>query len=120
MLLVGTRTNQNGTDSWRIFSPATQFIHIDVDPTEIGRNYEALRLVGDAAATLDALTEVLSATNLEARRRGRPALECRIASAWESFDADRRALLLSNAEGNIRPERVMAELQCCLRRRQPW
>lgn len=111
VLLVGTRTNQNGTDSWRIFSPTTQFIHIDVDPTEIGRNYEALRLVGDAAATLGALADALVASNLERRRRARPAMEKSIAAAWDNFDADRRSVLLSNTANNLRPERIMAELQ---------
>ena len=55
ILLVGTRTNQNGTDSWRLIPSGAKIIHIDVDPTEIGRNYEAMRLVGDAAETLAAL-----------------------------------------------------------------
>ncbi|MGD0026649.1 MAG: thiamine pyrophosphate-binding protein, partial [Xanthobacteraceae bacterium] len=47
ILLVGTRTNQNGTDSWTAYPPKAKYIHIDVDASEIGRNYEALRLVGD-------------------------------------------------------------------------
>ena len=56
VVLVGTRTAQNGTDSWSTFAPTAKFVHIDIDPTEIGRNYEALRLVGDARLTLAALT----------------------------------------------------------------
>ena len=42
-------TNQNGTDSWSLFPSRARYIHIDVDSREIGRNYEALRLVGDDA-----------------------------------------------------------------------
>ena len=38
VLLVGNRTNQNGTDSWKLFSPNTRFIHLDADPMEVGRN----------------------------------------------------------------------------------
>ncbi len=52
VLLVGTRTNQNGTDNWRQIPTSATIVHIDVDPAEIGRNYEAIRLVGDAAETL--------------------------------------------------------------------
>ena len=55
VLLVGNRTNQNGTDSWKLFSESTRFIHLDADPMEVGRNYEAMRLVGDAKLTLAAL-----------------------------------------------------------------
>ena len=31
ILLVGNRTNQNGTDSWKLFPRAARFIHLDVD-----------------------------------------------------------------------------------------
>src|ERR1700677_3233852 len=48
ILLVGNRTNQNGTDSWKVLPPDATYIHIDIDPLEIGRNYEAIRLCGDA------------------------------------------------------------------------
>ena len=59
VLLVGTRTNANGTDSWTLF-PRAKFIHIDIDGYEVGRNFEALRLVGDAKATLTAILEELT------------------------------------------------------------
>ncbi|RYY91574.1 MAG: acetolactate synthase catalytic subunit, partial [Comamonadaceae bacterium] len=57
VLFVGNRTNENGTASWTLFDRGAQFIHIDVDPDEIGRNYPCLRLLGDAASTLDALVD---------------------------------------------------------------
>lgn len=112
VLLVGTRTNQNGTDSWRLVPGTARLVQIDVDPVEIGRSYEALRLVGDAAETLDALRAALAGRDLASAAR-RPALEARIAAARARFADDRRPL----AEGNavpIRPERVMAALQACL------
>src|SRR5699024_931470 len=59
IVLVGNRTNQNGTDSWTLLPEDAQYIHIDIDPTEIGRNYESFRLVGDAKLTLAALKEKL-------------------------------------------------------------
>jgi acetolactate synthase-1/2/3 large subunit len=48
ILLIGNRTNQNGTDSWSLYPKDARYIHLDVDGGEVGRNYEALRLVGDA------------------------------------------------------------------------
>jgi acetolactate synthase I/II/III large subunit len=110
ILLVGTRNNQNGTDSWRLFPPGARIIQIDIDPSEIGRNYEALRLVGDAGSTLAALCDALARRDLSARAQARAALERRITAAWTEFDADRHPLIHRNA-GPIRPERVMAELQ---------
>lgn len=59
ILLVGNRTNENGTDGWTLLPQDAQYIHIDIDPTEIGRNYEALRLHGDAKLTLHKLEELL-------------------------------------------------------------
>ena len=55
ILLVGTRTNQNATDSWKLYPRGAKYIHLDADGQEVGRNYEALRLVGDARETLRAL-----------------------------------------------------------------
>jgi acetolactate synthase I/II/III large subunit len=113
VFLVGTRTNQNGTDNWRLIAPSTRVIHLDIEPTEIGRNYEAIRLVGDAATTLQALTARLELLDLSLRRSVRPALERRIAAAWLAFAAAHRPVAESKARP-IRPERLMRELQACL------
>src|SRR5262249_45553748 len=107
------RTNQNGTDSWRLLPPTASYIHIDIDPMEVGRNYEAVRLVGDAVTTLKALTAALLEQDLSLRASAREQLESRIAAAWQEFETDRRPLLMHNT-GPIRPERVMAELQLLL------
>ena len=42
ILFVGNRTNQNGTDTWTLLPEDAKYIHIDIDPMEIGRNYEAV------------------------------------------------------------------------------
>lgn len=49
-LVAGRSTNEDGTDQWKLVPDAGRLIHIDIDPQEIGRNYEALRLQGDARA----------------------------------------------------------------------
>jgi acetolactate synthase-1/2/3 large subunit len=110
ILEVGTRNNQNGTDSWRLIPDTARLIQIDIDPNEIGRSYEALRLVGDAGETLAALAEAMTNLDLSKRRAARPTLEAFIAEAWQRFEAARAPLLARN-EPAIRPERVMAELQ---------
>jgi acetolactate synthase I/II/III large subunit len=110
VLLVGNRTNQNGTDSWKLFPSAATFVHLDIDPMEVGRNYESVRLVGDARLTLSALAAALQKRNLAAREANRPAIEAEIARAvsdWRRTVAGVR----SRDGGPVRPERVMAELE---------
>lgn len=110
IVLIGTRTNQNGTDNWKIYPTASRFIHIDIDPAEIGRTYEALRLQGDARETLADLTAALADRDLTARHAARPAIAARIADAWAAFDSARQIFAGSN-QSPLRPERVMAGLQ---------
>jgi acetolactate synthase-1/2/3 large subunit len=108
VLLVGTRTNQNGTDSWTAYPDKAKYIHIDVDATEIGRNYEALRLVGDARETLTALTP-----RLAGRRSPIPGLQEAVAAARIRHREDMQPLYGSN-KTPIRPERLMVDIQSVL------
>ena len=110
VLLIGNRTNQNGTDSWTLLPRGATYIHIDIDPVEIGRNYEALRLNGDARLTLRALTAALAAEDLSARRARRATLEEEIASAKRRHHEEIAPVAQSNAVP-IRPERFMTELE---------
>lgn len=107
VLLVGTKTNQNGTDSWTLYPKGATYIHIDVDGGEIGRNYEALRLVGDAKLALRSLRNKLAG-----RHSANPAVEKRIAEARARHKADLDAALKQAQEtGVLRPEQLMHELQ---------
>jgi acetolactate synthase-1/2/3 large subunit len=110
VVLVGSRTNQNGTDNWRQIPPGATVVHIDIDPVEVGRNYEAVRLIGDASETLAALREELGHVDLSRRDADRARVEARIASFWRRFDEDRYPVRTS-ASRPIRPERIMNELQ---------
>ncbi len=109
ILLVGTRTNQNGTDSWSLYPSTAKIIHIDVDGAEIGRNYPALRLVGDAALTLRSLNDHLKATDLAKREEQRSVVASIIASARDARDTEVEPVLSSKMTP-IRPERVLAEI----------
>jgi acetolactate synthase-1/2/3 large subunit len=109
VLLVGNRTNQNGTDSWQLYPKGARYIHLDIDGQEIGRTYEALRLVGDAKLGLSALVAALGRHDLAKRRAARPALEQRIAASRQSARAHNRAHGASTARP-IRPERLMQDL----------
>jgi acetolactate synthase-1/2/3 large subunit len=113
VLLVGSRTNQNGTDGWTLFPPGKTFIHLDVDGMEVGRSYESHRLVGDARLGLEALTAALGARNLSHRAAARPAVEAEIAAALAAHRREAGPLTGSHASP-IRPERLMAEIEAVL------
>ena len=109
ILFVATRTNQNGTDSWTLFPRSARFVHLDIDPLEVGRNYESLRLVGDAKLTLAALADALAMQDLGLRKARRAAVSARIVAARAAHRAEAAPLLSSDAHP-IRPERLMGEL----------
>lgn len=113
ILFVGTRTNQSGTDSWTLFPRHARYIHIDVDGLEVGRNYEALRLVGDAKLTLGALTDALGGHDLAGRQARRPQLEQQIDEARRRHRREAEPMVSSSAQP-IRPERLMRDLETVL------
>ncbi len=110
VLLVGNRTNQNGTDSWDLYPPGATYIQIDIDGEEIGRNYEAtVRLLGDAKLSLEALAKSMGALDLAKRHGARKHLEAKIADGKEKYIAESEAVRTSS-RSPIRPERIMHEL----------
>jgi acetolactate synthase-1/2/3 large subunit len=115
VLFVGDRTNQNGTDSWTLFPKTARYIHIDVDSMEVGRNYEALRLVGDAQVTLNALSDAIACLDMSARHAARDEVEQKIAAGKKAFQAEAHAMLHADAMP-IRPERLMNDLRSVMTR----
>ena len=110
ILLIGNRTNQNGTDSWKLLPKDATYIHIDVDPMEIGRNYEAFRLQGDAKVTLAALNAALAMQDLGQREAARAGVETVIADARTKHQEEIAGVTQSDASP-VRPERFMVELE---------
>jgi len=114
VLLVGNKTNQNGTDSWQLYPTGAKYIHIDVDGQEIGRNYEAdVRLVGDARLALEALARELKRGGLEKRASARAAVEARIAEGHKAHAAELNRVVRMD-QTPVRPERLMRDLDSVL------
>jgi acetolactate synthase-1/2/3 large subunit len=111
VLLIGNRTNQNGTDSWTLLPQDAQYIHIDLDPLEISRNYEALRLVGDARLTLTALAESLAQQDLSLRYTQRAQVEETIRSARRAHAEEASDMVNARTHHPIAMEYFMAELE---------
>ena len=57
---IGSQTGSQVTNEWRVPSPGTPVIQIDIDPSELGRTYPAeVAMHGDAKATLRRMIEAL-------------------------------------------------------------
>ncbi len=67
ILAVGVRFDDRVTGRLKDFAPHARFIHIDIDPAEIGKNKPAhIPIVGDAKRVLAALTPLVHAPQIEA------------------------------------------------------
>ena len=115
---LGTRFAEADCSSWEseyTFSfPPTKLIHIDIDPSEIGRNYPAeIGAVADLKQALTVLNRV--ARKLYPQPRSKPALAQEIAANREVFRAGNRDHERSDAFP-LRPERILADVRAALPR----
>ncbi|HXR59607.1 MAG TPA: thiamine pyrophosphate-binding protein [Burkholderiales bacterium] len=102
VVFVGCRAGSVTTERWRYPAPGTAVIHIDVDPSVIGANYETkVGLVGDARLVLEAL---LSETR-GGKRKGAEIVRTAKEKKFSAF----RELAASDAMP-ILPERIVAAL----------
>jgi acetolactate synthase-1/2/3 large subunit len=104
VIYIGSHTGDQVTLDWRIPAVGTKIVQIDIDPTEIGRNYpQTIGVVGDAKASTQALIDAV-----EGQSRDRSWLERArelVAGWWEEVEP------LRNSDATpIRPERLCKEL----------
>lgn len=108
VLYVGCDTGDQVTHTWRIPAPDTATIQIDIDATELGRNFaNCLGLSGDPKATLAALAAAI----------GKPARDTAWAEQSAALMAEWRVAMAPhfNSTANaIRPDRLCAEIERAL------
>ena len=115
---LGTRFAEADCSSWEAeytFNfPPTQLIHIDIDPSEIGRNYPvAIGAVADLKSALKALLRV--AKKLCPAGVKRPALLAEMAANRRDFVASNKQWSESN-DFPMAPQRILADLRAVLPR----
>ncbi len=113
ILGLGTRFSEADCSSWEdeyTFNfPPTKLIHIDIDPTEIGRNYPvAIGAVADLKSALSVLNRV--ARKLAPKGVQRPTLVAEMSANRKQFVAGNRKAMESDA-WPMRPERILADLR---------
>jgi acetolactate synthase-1/2/3 large subunit len=105
VFFIGTGTGDQVTRDWTSPDPATCIIQLDIDPSEVGRNYPgAIGLVGDAKRTLRGILDCVGSVK---SRRGTWAQRAkREVQAWRrSVEANRISDTIP-----IRPERLCQEI----------
>lgn len=118
ILALGTRFSETDCSSWddryTFKIPPTKLIHIDIDPSEIGRNYPVeIGAVADLKAALTALNRV--ARKVQPSARQNEALRKEIAAYRSKFKASTHDAETSN-QFPMRPERILADVRAVLPR----
>ena len=112
ILALGVRFDDRMSSSWipgYTFSiPPTKLIQVDVDPSEIGRNYPVtVGVLGDARTVVRQLLSEIQQREVSKERRGDWVQ--RLTSARTVWEAD-RAPLAEAGDVPLHPERVVATL----------
>ena len=117
MIAVGARFDDRVTGRLDGFSPGSTKIHIDIDPSSIGKIVKAdVAVVGDAGRTLEAM---LAAWPVIAEKRAAAETETRLAPWWAEIDGWRakRSFAFSPSATEIKPQHAVARLHALTRDR---
>lgn len=108
VFFIGSRTGGQVTNGWRIPRRGTPVIQLDIEPSELGRNYPNLHsLWGDAKVTLGELLGVLKYRS--PNRQWLQRVE-QIVGEWKSDVASFR----ESPAVPLRPERICKEIEAVL------
>ena len=118
VLGLGTRFKEADCSSWypgyTFNIPESKLIHIDIEPSEIGRNYPVeIGVVADLKQSLKVLTQL--ARELYPNGIKKPELAAEIAAYRNEFKSSNTTMEQSDAFPMM-PERILAEMRAVLPR----
>lgn len=106
VFFIGTKAGSQQTFNWQVPAPGTTVIHADIDAAIVGLNYPAAAsLVGDARATLQALSTKLDGV----AQPDRSAWLKETTTITDDWYTSQREFRTSDARP-MRPERLCADL----------
>lgn len=113
ILALGTRLAEADSSSWYqgvTFDPShTEFMQIDIDPAEIGRNYPvSVGAVGDLKLALNQILSEVKTICPEGRKN--PALREMIMKAKEEFKASNEAIS-NDSRFPMTPQRILKDVK---------
>jgi len=106
VFFIGSHAGGQVTNNWMFPPPGTKVIQLDIDPSELGRNYpNAVSILSDAKAGLKRLIDAVPHSASSARKEWVDHVRG-IVAQWRAENAEMR-----NADvAPIRPERVCKEI----------
>jgi acetolactate synthase-1/2/3 large subunit len=102
LLVVGARLDDRVTGDLSGFAPEAEILHVDVDPTELGKNLEPR--VGIAADARHALASLQD--EIEGSEPARPVWRSRASELWSQHPLEPETV----SEDHVAPGRVVREL----------
>jgi len=106
MLAVGARFDDRITGDLKKFAPHAEIIHIDIDPSSIGKNVKVkIPIVGDAKLVLADLVSAIEKMDKKPRTKDISAWWNQI-NAWRSIDC----LKYDKTSDKIKPQYVLEKL----------
>ena len=106
VLGIGNRWANRHTGSVEIYTKGRKFVHVDIEPTQIGRVFDPdFGIVSDAKAALELFVDVA--------REWRKAGKLRDRQAWPAACQDRKRTMLRKShfdEMPLKPQRVYEEM----------
>lgn len=112
ILAVGTRLSEADSSSWYegvTFSKKSKFIQIDMEPSEIGRNYPVE--IGAVADPKEALKDILEAAKeLKPEGVDRPELRQKIAEYKSTFKEQNKAIS-EDGRYPMTPQRILKDVR---------
>jgi len=114
IVAIGTRLAEANSSSWdsryTFAIPPTRLIHIDIDPAEVGRNFQTeLGIIADARNALGMILAVAK----DMPRPKRPGLREKISAGRAEF-ASNWSDQWSSDQYPLRPERILSEVRKAL------
>jgi len=118
LLGLGCRFSDVVTRDWSLISPKTKIIHVDIDPKELGRQYEEeISMVGDVQLFLKAALAEIKKKNGARRFQGPLEAHPRVAALVQEREAEREAFFSPSAHAAVpgKPQLLVKEIIATLR-----
>jgi acetolactate synthase-1/2/3 large subunit len=119
LLGLGCRFSDLSTRDWTLIAPETKIIHVDIDPKELGRQYdEELSILGDAELFLQTALKELKKRASVKPIQGSLETHPRVRALVREREAEREAFFAPSAHASIpgQPHLLVKEISDTLAR----